>query len=271
MSVASLEISGLDIAIRPDHSRVTQTIRNWFHFPFLGMGHLAERRRWGTYWNNAQVYTSGFPVAEIEPFMADLRKYYPPRLEPICLHIDNPTAGVELGPALHQFGWRPREPELYLAHAGPLAPAFEIPGLEIWPVYELNLGQFVATRLRAFGHNEETPDPVRVKAEIARREQELWGSGRGLLARVDGQPAGIIWWHEEPLDIWINQVGVRIPFRRQGIASEMLRQCMEDAYYRGYKSVLLNVAGDNTAAMRLCQRLGFQDPVYQTYCYVLDE
>jgi GNAT superfamily N-acetyltransferase len=256
------------ITIHPEHNRVAQTVKGWFHLPFLGMGYLAERRRWGTYWNNAQVYTSGFSVTEVEPFVADLREYYSDQPGSIYLHIDDPKAEAELEPALRRAGWKVKEPELYLAHVGPVSSACEIPGLETWPVYESNLGQFAATRLRAYSHSEEAPDPAQIKAEIARWEKELSGTGRGLLAKVSGQPVGIIWWHEEPLDIWINQIGVRIPFRCQGIASELLRQCTEDAYYRGYKSVLLNVASDNVAAMRLYQRMGFHDEVYRHRCYV---
>ncbi|GAB4531773.1 MAG: hypothetical protein Kow0063_11450 [Anaerolineae bacterium] len=271
MSVAGLDMVSVDTAIHPEHHRIVQTVRNWFHLPFQGMGYLAEKRRWGTYWNNARIYTSGFPVAEVGPFMEDLRQYYCDWSEPVYLYIDNPDAELELGPALCQVGWQPEEPELYLAHVGPVARGREIPGLEIWPVCEWNLAQVVTTRLRAFADSDETSDPVRVRAEIARRERELSETGRGLLARVNGEPAGVIWWHEEPLDIWVNQIGVRIPFRRQGIASELLRQCTEDAYYRGYRSVLLNVTSDNRAAIRLYRKLGFLGQVYKTRRYVLDK
>jgi GNAT superfamily N-acetyltransferase len=256
--------------IHPAHKRIAQTVRGWFHLPFRSMGYIAEKRRWGTYWNNAQVYTSRLSADEIEPFLADLREYYADQSGSIYLYIDDFGAEAELRPALLQTGWAPEEPEFYLAHVGRLPASSEIPGLEIWPVYEWNLGQFVTTWLRAFGDNEDTPDPTRVREEIGRREPELAGTGRGILARLDGEPAGVIWWHEEPLDIWINQVGTRIPYRLQGIATELVRQCAEDAYDRGYKSVLINVASDNAAALRIYRRLGFRDEVYRYRCYVLD-
>lgn len=253
----------------PEHDRLAQTVKSWFHLPYLGMGYVAEPRRWGTYWSNAQVYTSGFPVNELEPFLADLRTYYADQPEPIHLYVDNPWADAELGPALRHAGWAAAVPELYLAHVGSVAPPPEVPGLEIWPVHESNLGQFAATRLRACGDSEEAPDPCRVKAEIARRARELSGTGRGLLAKISGQPVAVIWWQEEFLDIWVNQLATRVPFRRQGIASELLRQCTEDAYDRGHKSVVLNVVSDNVAARRLYHRLGFRDEVYWCRRYVL--
>jgi GNAT superfamily N-acetyltransferase len=233
------------------------------------MGYVAEPRRWGTYWNNAQVYTSGFPVAELAAFLADLRAYYAGQTHPIYLYVDNPWADAELGLALRRAGWQPDAPELYLAHVGSVAPSREVPGLEIWPVLEANLGQFAATRLRAVSESEEAPDPSQLRAEITRRGQELSGTGRGMVAKICGQPVAVVWWHEEPLDIWINHVSTRVPFRRQGIASEVLRQCTEDAYDRGYKSVLINVDSDNVPARRLYHRLGFRDEVYWCRPYVL--
>jgi GNAT superfamily N-acetyltransferase len=258
----------VDPAIHPEHKGIAQTVKGWFHLPFRGMGYLAERRRWGTYWSNAQVYTSGFPVAELEPFMADLRRYYADQPEAIHVYIDDPAADAELGPLMLEAGWEAEVTELFLAHVGPVAQPLEMAGLEIWPVFDTNLGQFVATQLRAYGNTEDMPDPSRVRAEIARRQREMSGTEGGLLARVHGQPAGIIWWHEEPLEIWINQVGVRVPFRHQGIAGELLRQCTESAYARGLKSVLLNVASDNREAIRLYQRMGFRDEVYCHRCYI---
>jgi GNAT superfamily N-acetyltransferase len=254
----------------PAHDRIAQTVKGWFHLPFRAMGYVAEPRHWGTYWNDAQIYTSGFPVDEIGPFLADLREYYADRSVSINLYVDDRGADMELGPVLCQAGWRVDEPELYLAHVGPVAPPSEIPGLEFWPVYESNLCQFATTRLRAFSESDDMPDLSRVKDEIAWRGRELSGTGRGMLARMHGQPAGIIWWQEEILDIWVNQIGTRAPFRGQGITGELLRQCTEDAYYRGYKSVLLNVAGDNLVALSLYHRLGFCDQVYWCRRYVLD-
>ena len=155
--------------IHPAHKRIAQTVRDWFHLPFRSMGYVAEKRRWGTYWNNAQVYTSRLSADELEPFLADLREYYADQSGSIYLYIDDVGAEAELGPALRQAGWEPGEPEFYLAQVGRLPPASEIPGLEIWPVYESNLGQFVTTWLRAFGDSEEAPDPARVREEIGRR------------------------------------------------------------------------------------------------------
>ena len=60
----------------PAHNRLAQTVKDWFHLPFQSMGYVAEPRRWGTYWNNAQVYTSGFPPDELSPFLADLRGWF---------------------------------------------------------------------------------------------------------------------------------------------------------------------------------------------------
>jgi len=252
------------------HDRIAQTVRSWFHLPFQAMGYVAEPRHWGTYWNNAQIYTSGFPVDELDPFLADLREYYADETRSIYLYIDDREVDLELGSVLCEAGWRPVEPELFLAHVGPVSPPFEIPGLEVWPVYESNLCQFAATRLRAFGASDDVPDPSGIKAEIARCERDLLGTGRGMLAKVHGQPAGVIWWHEVLLDIWVNLVGTRTPFRGQGIAAELLRQCTEDAYDRRYRSVLLNVVSDNLLALRLYHRLGFRDQVYWCHRYVLD-
>jgi GNAT superfamily N-acetyltransferase len=255
----------------PEHNRIAQTVRGWFHLPFQSMGSVAERRRWGTYWNNARVYTSGFPPDKLEAFLVDLREYYHGQLSSIHLYIDDPGADAEMGPALQDAGWKAKAPELYLAHVGSVARPSEIQGLEIWPVHESNLCQFAATRLRAFSNSEEAADPYHIRDEISRRAQDLLGTGRGMLAKVHKEPAGIIWWHEETLDVWVKQLGTRIPFRRQGIARELLRQCIEDTYDRGFKSALARLSSNNVAARSLYHRLGFRDEVYWCRCYVLEK
>jgi GNAT superfamily N-acetyltransferase len=235
------------------------------------MGYYAERRRWGTYWNNAQVYTEGLALDEVEAFLADVREYYAGQAEDVYIHVDDRSVDAELGPALCAAGCVPGAAKLFLAHVGSPPPARPVPGLDLAPVDESNLRAFAETKLRALGSREDPPDPAGLEHEIARRRRELAETGRGRLARVAGQPAGVLWWHANPQDIWVNLVATRLPFRGRGVAGEMLRRCVEDAYGRGARCVVINVAADNLPALRLYRRLGFQDEVYWRPDYILEK
>lgn len=50
---------------------------------------------------------------------------------------------------------------------------------------------------------------------------------------------------------------VRTPFRNKGIGTYLLKRAEEDLLRRGYRMVTLNVARDNTDALRLYERLGY--------------
>jgi ribosomal protein S18 acetylase RimI-like enzyme len=250
----------MDTATHLDHGNLVQVVRDWFHLLYQGMGYRAERRSWGTYWNNGHIYVVGFPPDQVKAFLADVRQYYGRR--PVFINIDDADLDSELGPALVEAGCAWGKADIFLAHVGPVPQFSPLQGLEVESVDEPNLSEFAETRLRAFANPEEGPDADQVSDEIDRRRAELAGSGRGMLARIQGEPAGVVWWYDEGDDVWILYLATRMPFRRRGIGRRLLAQCLAEGYDRGCRSVMINVETHNARAIRLYHWLGFLDQIH---------
>ena len=253
--------------VHPDHDRLVHAVHDWFHGPYHAMGYHAEKRRWGTYWNIGQVYTPGVPAEHVQVFLADVREYYGPR--PVCINVDSREVDATLGPVLCAAGCAPDTTDIFLAHVGSVPHCAAPEGVTIEPVTASNLREFADTRLKAFANTEEPLPEEAVRDESAQRQAELPGVGRGWLARLQSEPAGIIWWYDDPQDLWVLWLGVRLPFRRQGIGRWLLCTRLGEAYGRGCRSVMLNVRTENVEAMRLYHRLGFRDEIYWRQRYRL--
>lgn len=248
------------IAMHPEHHRLVGVITAWFHTSFQAMGYRAEQHPWGTYWNTGHVYTFGFPVDQVMDFLADVRAYYGE--QPVFINIDGRDHDATLGPALQAAGCTQGKTEIFLAHVGAVPQLVPVIDMAVEPMNEANLPAFAATRLKAFADSEATLTEAEVHSELADRRAELMGTGRGLLAHVGGIPAGVIWWLEDPRDIWVTYLATRVPFRGRGIGRWLLCQCLTEKYAQGCRSVLLNVTTDNVQAIQLYRRLGFVDEVY---------
>lgn len=253
----------------PAHTQIHKAVRAWFHEPFDDMGYRAERRSWGTYWSNGCVYTPGFPARHLARFLDAVRSYYPER-DGVDICLDSRAADQALGPALRAAGYTPGETDVFLAHVGALPAVRHVPALYIEPVDATNVDVFARVRLQAFENTEDVADAGRLDQEIERRRMELSGTGMGLLAYLADEPAAVVWWFDEWPDRWVNYLGTRLPFRRKGIARQLLRYCVADAYEQAYRSVVLNVNTNYTPALRLYHRLGFHDEVYWRRCYRID-
>ncbi len=96
-------------------------------------------------------------------------------------------------------------------------------------------------------------------------EDEEFRPGLSLLLKKDGHPVGYTICHvektgtgvfsEEP---WITQMGVRRAWRRRGIASGLLVECLRQMSKAGYTNGMLSVNRNNPQASRLYERLGFK-------------
>jgi ribosomal protein S18 acetylase RimI-like enzyme len=251
----------------PDHDELTAVILQWSHQPYSGMGYRAEKRHWGTYWSHGHVHTLGLPPGEALEFVRDVQECYPER--PVYINVHGRSVDRQLGIALTEAGCAQGKSDVFLAHVGavPQIPAVE--GLSVENVDESNLILFAHTRLRAFAKGDDQPTEEKVQAEAAVRRLELTGSGRGMLARAGGEAAAVIWWYDDPRDVWITLLGTGTPFRCRGIASWLLCNRLARSYARGCRSVVLHVETGNHRARRLYHRLGFQDEVHWRHRYVV--
>jgi len=250
------------------HDTIANLIRGWWHDPFEDMGYSAVLRQWGTYWNNGQVYVSGLPVTQIDPFFDDLCVYFPDCAKPILIHLDTEEDKARIGPGLIDAGCDGPAREIYLVHTKKHTPPPTDHTIQLIPVSQHNLALFSDTKLRAWSSSEDKPNDHELQAEIERRTRELQGAGRGMLSMIDNVPAGFIWWHDEPSRVrWIRQVATRTPYMKRGVATRMLVNCVQSAYQAGMIAVIISVDPDNNPALRLYSELGFFHPVYELDTY----
>lgn len=57
---------------------------------------------------------------------------------------------------------------------------------------------------------------------------------------------------------YLHSFRVRPEFRDQGLGTAIMQHVEDDLFRRGFKALTLNVAGDNSGAMRLYNRLGYR-------------
>lgn len=254
--------------VHPDHTQLVQAVRDWFHEPFQEMGYRAEKRRWGTYWSTGHVHMRDFRVDQVDAFLTDLKAYYEDR--PVVIHIHDRAVDARVGPYLVGAGCVKGKTEIFLAHVGPVPPSPPVPHLTMEPVSGSNLRAFARTKLQAFAEDESIVEEAAVAAEMTQRRAELEGTGVGMLARVAGEPAGIIWWYQEDVDLWIIFLGTRARFRERGVASSLLAGCLRTAYEVGFRSVMINLMAENERALRLYRRLGFRDEISRQQRYLVE-
>ena len=256
----------------PEHDRLTETIRGWYIQSAPEMGYHVEERRSGWYMRNVRAPDTGGYVTvrhlrpmEVPALLADLRNYY--GSGPVHIYIDNRDLNSVLGRVLVTAGCALGSAVVYLAHVGPVPEAPPVPGMTLEAVTPANLGEWTVTREKGFADSEEEPDPDTVQAGVALRRAEMNGAGRFLLARVDGEPAGIIGFYEGE-DRFIFQLATRLPFRNRGIARWLLCHVLAEGYAEGCRSVVINTDPADTP-IQIYRRLGFTDEVYwrQHYRY----
>lgn len=65
-------------------------------------------------------------------------------------------------------------------------------------------------------------------------------------------------WHPQSRYIYLSNLAVRADFRRQGVASQLLKGCEAIAHRWGFRDIYLHVLENNEGARGLYQRLGYQ-------------
>jgi ribosomal protein S18 acetylase RimI-like enzyme len=229
------------------------------------MGYQTEERPFGFYMRNVKLAGRSTKVTlrdvspeQVPALLADLRSYFGDGL--VRILIDDRQTAERLRPALLAASCAHGGAETYLAHVGPVPYADPVPGLTTEAVGETNLVDYVVTKQRGFAGTEEAPPSDAVANDVALRRAELAGEGRFMLARLEGEPAGIIGWYEGE-DRHIFLLATRVPFRNRGVARYLLCEALHAAHAHGARSVIINADPDDTP-VSLYRRLGFVDEVY---------
>jgi GNAT superfamily N-acetyltransferase len=258
------------------HDRVAEEVRSWYRTSFPEMGYRVERRRFGFYGRNYRSPGSGRIVVEaltprdVPELLEDARQYFDAHQQASAIDIwlDDEDADGTLGPDLVAAGCTRRSATIYLAHVGPRPTVPERPDVTIEAVNAATLTDFATVRLKGFANSENQPPDEQIAREVAIRRAELNGSGRCLLARVGGEPAGILAYYGGR-DRLIFLLATRVPMRKRGIARQILLRTIADASDSGCRSVIINTNPEDTP-IQWYRREGFSDQVYWHRSYVLE-
>ncbi|MBS4174661.1 GNAT family N-acetyltransferase [Bacillus sp. FJAT-49736] len=113
-----------------------------------------------------------------------------------------------------------------------------------------------ATGITADNHQEEM---------IKAYENSIKHGAYFLVARNNGILVGWVlmdkstdWFTGKEIG-WISDVYVKAEFRKQGYAKQLLQQSLLEFKSLGYSDVRLNVFSFNESAIRLYEKIGFQD------------
>ncbi len=259
--------------LHPEHDRLMEEVRRWYQTPCPEMGYQVERRVFGFYNRNLkashpgtnQVFVRDLTPESVPVFLAEARSYF--QSHPVQIWVEDPDTDAVLGPALLGGGCTAGGTQVYLAHVGevPLIPS--VRGLTLELVTPAILREYAVTHAKGFASSEEEPDSRRIDEFVALRQAEMAGDGRFLLARMKGEPTGIIAWYEGT-DRFLFSIATRVPFRGRGIAKALLCHVLADSYGRGYRSIIIN-ADPHDTPIRLYRSLGFVDEVHWRQLYQL--
>jgi GNAT superfamily N-acetyltransferase len=259
-----------------EHDRVAEEVRSWYRTSFPEMGYRVERRRFGFYGRNDSSPGTGRIVVEVltlrdvPEFLEDARQHFDAHQQATAIDIWLDDEGLDrtVGPGLVAAGCFRQSATIYLAHVGSRPTVPERPDVTIETVSADTLTDFATVRLKGFANSENQPSEEQIAREVAIRRAELNGSGRCLLARVGGEPAGILAYYGGR-DRLIFLLATRVPMRKRGVARQILLRTIADAYDSGGRSVIINTNPEDTP-IQWYRREGFTDPVYWHRSYVFE-
>jgi ribosomal protein S18 acetylase RimI-like enzyme len=246
----------------PQHDAVVEAVRSWYRRSYPEMGYLIEERRFGWYGNAGPAASGRVTLRDVTPelvreLLDDVDAYYGGL--PVSLFVDDREADAALRPALQAEGAEAGPGNSYLAYGGPPPEAPPLPGVTLEYATEASLREYAVTKLKGFANSEDAPSEQQVAVEIAMRQAEAASDGRFLIARAEGDAASIAGWYTNGAHIF--QLATRVPFRRRGIATALLRHILREELSQGTQAVVIN-ADEDDHPIEIYRRLGFTDEVY---------
>lgn len=253
--------------IHPEHQRLRETVRRWTRERHPA-GYLYRRGRYAYMREDAtplgDATLGAVAPAEVEACLAELRAFFGER--PVNLWLDDSDVMAQLTQALLRHGCYPDFEASYLVHYPDHLPPNPDGAVQTRVGTADDIETFVRVKRKAFMATERETDPGHLQAEVARRRQECAGPGRFMLAEVDGETAGVISWLEDGPDCFINLVATRVPFRRQGMAGQLVDAMLRHCYADGKRGVIVV---PEPAVTKLYLARGFTDIVSWRRAYRL--
>ncbi|NMO23132.1 GNAT family N-acetyltransferase [Pyxidicoccus fallax] len=129
--------------------------------------------------------------------------------------------------------------------------------MELTPASELSLRALSTVFARSFeGYFVNLPDvPALFDARVRSEHISLEES---RIARVDGEPVGLVLMARRGRVSRVAGMGLMPAYRNRKLGGAMLRPLMDEARARGDSRMMLEVIEQNTAGVKLYERLGFQ-------------
>lgn len=100
-------------------------------------------------------------------------------------------------------------------------------------------------------------------------QKQAQSSSGALVAILQGIPVGYIFLVDNliPLGVWIKDLAVMEPYRRQGIGTALLLSAQEWAIQRRMKKIILETQSKNYPAIRMALKMGFELSGYNDRYY----
>lgn len=250
-----------------NHDGIVREVKSSYTRSYPEMGYIVEKRRFGFYGRHSKsdkdgsVILRGLRLNLISDFISDLRDYY--ENNPVRIHIDDKRLNEEVGDILMRNSCTGNGENIFLAYTGGIPEDRAMPNISIERVDEETLTDYVCVKLKGYANTEDEPLKEKVNRELNIRASELKGQGCFLLARVGNEPAGIIGFYAMRFPLIYN-LAVQVPFRRQGIAHQLIHRVIVDSFSRGCSTVIINVDSIDPI-IEFYREFGFTDEVYRRY------
>lgn len=111
---------------------------------------------------------------------------------------------------------------------------------------------------------QDLPSVRELMREVYRVVNDRWFDGlpnrfeMGFVAEVDGRLAGVGWVTHVGEHARLHSLTVRVPFRRMGVGSDLLRARLWWAHRNGAREVLSEIARANTDSQAIAERSGMR-------------
>ncbi len=110
-----------------------------------------------------------------------------------------------------------------------------------------------------FGGRPELDPPSTALEETETSLADALGAGGGLVASVDGRPAGALLMSPEPGSLLLRRVAVRPDAQHHGVARALSATVDDVAARRGFARVHLTARAELPGTVRFWQRLGYRE------------
>ncbi|MHB8330985.1 MAG: GNAT family N-acetyltransferase [Candidatus Dormibacteria bacterium] len=247
----------------PDHDVLRAEVRSWYHRPALDMGYAVWNGPLGTYSRHGptgsiRVIMDSEWTGSVDTLRAELRSIADAAW--VEVWVEELAADRRLAPLLQGAGCSSARAMTYLAHVGPVPQSRPHLDVVITEVTEDNLHEFAVTKLQGFADSEVAPSTTDLAIEATRRQSEMSGKGRFLIAHWGQEPVTVLGFYEGS-DILVFLLATRVPYRYKGVARHLLQMLLQDTTRRQRRSVILN-ADPSDSPILFYRRLGFTDEVY---------